>query len=68
MHNTFHIFIFTANCPNGYQLYNNICYKFFPGPVNWVQASEKCAAQFSTLASITSEAEDMFVKTLLVRY
>lgn len=61
------IWIFTAKCPNGYKLYNNICYKYFPGPVNWVQASEKCAADFATLASIGSQAEDIFVRTVLVR-
>ncbi|KAL9981473.1 hypothetical protein ACROYT_G010180 [Oculina patagonica] len=54
-----------SKCPDGYKLYNNVCYKYFPGPVNWVQASEKCAADFSTLASVNSQAEDFFIKTVL---
>ena len=58
--------MFTAKCPEGYKLYNNVCYKYFHGPVNWVQASEKCAADFATLASIGSQAEDIFVRTVLV--
>ncbi|KAL9981471.1 hypothetical protein ACROYT_G010178 [Oculina patagonica] len=54
-----------SKCPDGYKLYNNVCYKYFSGPVNWVQASEKCAADFSTLASVNSQAEDLFVRTVL---
>jgi len=57
---------FTAKCPDGYKLYNNVCYKYFPGPVNWVQASEKCAAEFSSLTSIENQAEEFFIRTVLV--
>lgn len=60
--------LLTANCPTGYQLYNNVCYKYFPGPVNWVQAAEKCVERFSTLASIESQAEEFFIRTVLVSY
>lgn len=59
-------FVPTAKCPDGYKLYNNVCYKYFPGPVNWVQASEKCTEQFSSLASIESQAEDFFIRTVVV--
>ena len=62
------LLLLTANCPTGYQLYDNVCYKYFPGPVNWVQAAEKCAERFSTLASIESQAEEFFIRTVLVRY
>jgi len=54
-----------SKCPDGYKLYNNVCYKYFPGPVNWVQASEKCTEQFSSLASIESQAEDFFIRTVV---
>lgn len=54
-----------SNCPDGYKLYNNVCYKYFPGPVNWVQASEKCAEQFSSLASIENQGEEFFIRTVL---
>ncbi|XP_068747348.1 uncharacterized protein [Montipora capricornis] len=55
-----------SKCPDEYKLYNNVCYKYFPGPVNWVQASEKCTEQFSSLASIESQAEGFFMRTVVI--
>lgn len=59
-------FVSIASCKDDYKFFSNSCYKYFPGPRNWLQASEKCAQEFASLVSIENAGEDYFVKTLLV--
>ena len=59
-------FVSIASCKDDYKFFSNSCYKYFPGPRNWLQASEKCAEEFASLVSIENAGEDYFVKTLLV--
>ncbi|XP_020894641.1 uncharacterized protein LOC110233667 [Exaiptasia diaphana] len=54
-----------STCTDDYQFFNNSCWKLFPGPRTWESAVHKCTQQYASLASVDSESENYFIKTLL---
>jgi len=55
-------------CPSGwYRYHNEKCYKFFPDQLNQAEAELACQSVGSTLASLSSDQERQFIKSLVLK-
>ncbi|VDI68489.1 Hypothetical predicted protein [Mytilus galloprovincialis] len=55
----------TANCPNGWLIYDSSCYLISQTSVDWADSVTFCKAFGSKLVEIESQKEDNFIQTTL---
>ncbi|XP_060586405.1 uncharacterized protein LOC132742102, partial [Ruditapes philippinarum] len=59
--------LWAGNCPSGFHMQFNRCYRIYPKPVNWTTALANCKGLGSgySLASILDDVTNAFITTLM---